>query len=148
MQHDHDHGESVVFPTYQLSDSVNLYDFNGNLIDGEGEFTRDREILSRAEWQLHNSDWRKTERNSSNDKEVDDTVMDPNSKVIITDFSDSVGPAVREYNTRGETSISTLLLAHSEAAAMVEESEAADYTTAAIVSASALTLSILACAVV
>ena len=64
VQHDHDHGESVVFPTYQLSDSVNLYDFNGNLIDGEGEFTRDREILSRAEWQLHNSDWRKTERNN------------------------------------------------------------------------------------
>ena len=33
----HDHGESATFPTFKLSDSVNLYDFDGNLIDGEGE---------------------------------------------------------------------------------------------------------------
>ena len=59
---------------------------------------KEGDVLGKAEWYFHNSDWKKTERNSSKDKEVDDTVMDPNSKVVITDFSDSLGLAVREYS--------------------------------------------------
>jgi len=68
--------------------------------------------------------------------------------LVWRDTWNMTGTMFNPNSTASHDEFATTLLAHGEAAAAVEESEATDYTTAAIVSASVLTLSVLACAVV
>lgn len=57
-------------------------------------------MVGRAEWDLQNTLWNRSERNQDEQAEHDETVMDDWSTVIITDTSDNSSNNVREYSIR------------------------------------------------
>ena len=57
-------------------------------------------MVGRAEWDLQNTLWNRSERNYDEQAEHDETVMDDWSTVIITDTSDNSSNNVREYSIR------------------------------------------------
>jgi len=62
-----------------------------------GTFWQAEEMLARGEWQLHNSSFKWTERNTDEKEEHDETVVDLWSDVKVEDNSDSTDEFIREY---------------------------------------------------